>query len=339
MWTAHVDADAHYNSTGWHEKRNPNAFFSTSIYLSINPDVAASGVNPLTHFDTRRLERGARSRSQLRRPSIPAGQSGRRGREYRSAAAFPAHRRGRRTPAVSRPIRSLPPTASTTTIISRTIRTSSRPASTRSSISRPSAGTKGATRTPIFDVTGYLRPIRTSPPPASIRSITTSSRLERGAQSLARCSISRSISRHNPDVADAHVDPLKHFLQFGIQEGRVAIPTPGARQQRAANSIAEGAANGTGTGVNVSWGGWISPGLSYTLSGDTSGGGFTINAATGVITVLERHQARLRECARPRLQRHRAGDRRRQHQLAGLHHRGRRRRAGDRARRRLRRRQ
>src|SRR5262245_29090423 len=50
VWNAHVDADAHYNSVGWHEKRDPSAFFSTSIYLTANPDVAAAGVNPLTHF-------------------------------------------------------------------------------------------------------------------------------------------------------------------------------------------------------------------------------------------------------------------------------------------------
>ena len=52
VWNAHADADAHYNSAGWHEGRDPNAFFSTSVYLSANPDVKAAGVNPLTHFDT-----------------------------------------------------------------------------------------------------------------------------------------------------------------------------------------------------------------------------------------------------------------------------------------------
>ena len=51
VWNAHTDADQHYNQSGWHEGRDPNAFFSTSIYLSANPDVKAAGVNPLTHFD------------------------------------------------------------------------------------------------------------------------------------------------------------------------------------------------------------------------------------------------------------------------------------------------
>jgi hypothetical protein len=52
VWNAHVDADAHYNTFGWHEGRNPDAFFSTVLYLSANPDVKAAGVNPLTQYDT-----------------------------------------------------------------------------------------------------------------------------------------------------------------------------------------------------------------------------------------------------------------------------------------------
>ena len=58
VWNAHVDADAHYNGAGWHEGRDPDAFFSTAVYLSANPDVKASGVNPLTHFDANGWKEG-----------------------------------------------------------------------------------------------------------------------------------------------------------------------------------------------------------------------------------------------------------------------------------------
>jgi Ca2+-binding RTX toxin-like protein len=51
VWSAHIDAELHYNQNGWHERRDPNAFFSTSFYLAVNRDVSAAGVNPLTHFD------------------------------------------------------------------------------------------------------------------------------------------------------------------------------------------------------------------------------------------------------------------------------------------------
>ncbi|MCJ2038566.1 carboxypeptidase regulatory-like domain-containing protein [Methylobacterium sp. J-059] len=51
VWRAHVDPEQHYAQYGWHEGRDPNAFFSTAAYLAANPDVAAAGVNPLTHYD------------------------------------------------------------------------------------------------------------------------------------------------------------------------------------------------------------------------------------------------------------------------------------------------
>ncbi len=31
VWNAHVDADAHYNAIGWHEGRDPSAFFDTVV--------------------------------------------------------------------------------------------------------------------------------------------------------------------------------------------------------------------------------------------------------------------------------------------------------------------
>jgi Cadherin-like domain len=51
VWNAGVDADAHYHTFGWQEGRDPNAYFSTSTYLSLNPSVKASGADPLVQFD------------------------------------------------------------------------------------------------------------------------------------------------------------------------------------------------------------------------------------------------------------------------------------------------
>jgi len=50
VWNAHVDADSHYNTFGWHEGRNPNALFDTAGYLATYGDVRAAGVNPLDHY-------------------------------------------------------------------------------------------------------------------------------------------------------------------------------------------------------------------------------------------------------------------------------------------------
>lgn len=43
-------AAQHYNTYGRFEGANPNATFNTSEYLAANPDVAAAGVNPFTHY-------------------------------------------------------------------------------------------------------------------------------------------------------------------------------------------------------------------------------------------------------------------------------------------------
>ena len=40
----------HYHSTGWREGRDPAPNFDTALYLKNNPDVAASGVDPLEHY-------------------------------------------------------------------------------------------------------------------------------------------------------------------------------------------------------------------------------------------------------------------------------------------------
>ena len=51
VWNAHVDAELHYMTHGWHELRDPNPLFDTLGYLLANPDVFAAGVNPLQHYD------------------------------------------------------------------------------------------------------------------------------------------------------------------------------------------------------------------------------------------------------------------------------------------------
>jgi len=51
VWNAHVSAEAHYNTSGWHEGRDPDSFFSTNLYLAVYKDVKGAGVNPVTHYD------------------------------------------------------------------------------------------------------------------------------------------------------------------------------------------------------------------------------------------------------------------------------------------------
>ena len=159
---------------GWHEGRDPNAFFSTTIYLAANPDVKAAGVNPLDAF--RRSPAGSEGRVPslaLRSGAVSRRQSGRRGGACRSAAAFPRRRRERGAPAGRADradrrqrlrLRLLPAAQS---------RRRGGRQSIRSGTSRPSAGRKGAIRTRCSTRRAISRPTPTWRPRASIRSTTT----------------------------------------------------------------------------------------------------------------------------------------------------------------------
>src|ERR1700754_2811694 len=73
---------------------------------------------------------------------------------------------------------------------------------------------------------------------------------------------------------------------FKITVNDVAPSAP-VDSNAAANTVAEGAANGTVVGVTASSTDVNGGAITYSLIGDTSGGGFTINATTGVITVAD----------------------------------------------------
>jgi hypothetical protein len=94
VWSAKIDAEHHYNNSGWHEGRDPNAFFSTSFYLWTNPDVAAAGFNPLAHFDTSGWREGRLPSVAFDPAQYPFGLSRRRRRQRRSPGAFPPVRHG-----------------------------------------------------------------------------------------------------------------------------------------------------------------------------------------------------------------------------------------------------
>ena len=80
-------------------------------------------------------------------------------------------------------------------------------------------------------------------------------------------------------------------LYLGLPPGFPVLPpvtdsvsTP-VDSNAGANSVAEGAAANTAVGVTASATSIIGNPVTYSLVGDTSGGGFKINATTGVVTV------------------------------------------------------
>ncbi len=72
---AGVDPLTHYETYGWQEGRNPDAYFNTTYYLNQNPDVAAAGVDPLLQYRAIWLERGPRSEHRLQHQQVSEGQS------------------------------------------------------------------------------------------------------------------------------------------------------------------------------------------------------------------------------------------------------------------------
>ncbi|HEY2248171.1 MAG TPA: cadherin domain-containing protein [Bradyrhizobium sp.] len=79
-------------------------------------------------------------------------------------------------------------------------------------------------------------------------------------------------------------DASSQIFTIGVTD--VAPSTP-VDADAAANTIVEGGANGSTVGVTASSTDVNGPAVTYSLIGDTSGGGFTINATTGVVTVAD----------------------------------------------------
>src|SRR4029077_5980908 len=71
---------------------------------------------------------------------------------------------------------------------------------------------------------------------------------------------------------------------IGVSDVAPTTPTDG---NVAANTVAEGADVGTLVGITASATDVNGPAVTYSLTGDTSGGGFTVNSTTGVVTVAD----------------------------------------------------
>lgn len=65
--SSRVDPLKHYLDHGWHEHRDPTPWFSTQFYLDHQPDVRLSGINPFYHY----IQSGrAEGRKPCRAPSL-----------------------------------------------------------------------------------------------------------------------------------------------------------------------------------------------------------------------------------------------------------------------------
>jgi Ca2+-binding RTX toxin-like protein len=219
VWNAHVDADEHYNLNGWHEWRDPSAFFSTSLYRAAYPDVtgnpldhwhstgwsegrvpsstfdareylgdyvdvAAARVDPLEHF----LHYGAQ---EGREPTAPTGLIAANGFDYiyylkANPDVLAAH---------------IDPLEHFNT----------------------HGWHEGRNPNALFDTNGYLA---TYTDVAAANANPLDHYHQNGWKEGRDPSVNfdtGSYLENYPDVAAAHIDPLKHFLQNGLHEGRSAF--------------------------------------------------------------------------------------------------------------------
>ena len=218
VFHAGANAMEHFNTFGWREGRDPNTLFDTSAYLAVNKDVAAAGINPLDHYHQSGWREGRdpgllfdTKLYLLKNPDVAAAgvdpfehylTFGRF--EFRSVDSAIGEIKSASTRSG---------TCSTTT-------TWPPPASIRSCITRPPAGARGAIRTVSSIRASICCLTRTSRRPASIRSSTITSSAGRKAATRRGGFRTSAYLAKNPDVAAAGVDPLEHFLIFGIYEGR-----------------------------------------------------------------------------------------------------------------------
>ena len=182
VFQAGVNALDHFNTFGWHEGRDPNAFFDTSGYLAVNPDVAASGMNPLDHYHQTGWQQGRDPSARLRHHALPDPQSGCGGGRHRSARALSRSTAWPKAAQAYEAIGQTSPTASTRSTTCSTIPTWRRPASIRSRTSTPVGWHEGRNPNAWFDTAGYLS--------------------------------------HYADVAAAGINPLQHYEPIGWHEGR-----------------------------------------------------------------------------------------------------------------------
>ncbi len=178
----------HYRQAGWLERRDPAPWFSATAYLEENPDVAAAGVEPLSHFLTEGRHQGREVR-----PS-------------RHAAAY--FHDVDWSPAPWSHLSFAPPDAASLRNGRRR-----RPAA-------PLTPDQHAAVAAEFDVAFYLaaNPDVAAAGMDPLEHFVRSGWLE-GRDPNARFSVADYLDA-NPDVAAANMNPFAHYLVAGRAEGR-----------------------------------------------------------------------------------------------------------------------
>ena len=229
---AHVPSVQHYDQFGWHQGRDPSAFFSTEGYLAANPDVANAGTNPLQHFENFGWKEGRDATAAfdnelylVHNPDVKAAGVNPL-IHYLDYGQF----EGRQAYAA------IGPSASFThgsfdaefyllanSDVARAALSTSNPTAFAYQHYETFGWHEGRDPNAYFDVSWYLSTYA-DVAKAGMDPLTHYDNFGwkegRDPSPLFHTS---AYEVTNPDVAAAHIDPLQHFLQYGADEGRLLV--------------------------------------------------------------------------------------------------------------------
>ena len=191
-------AAAVYKAGGWRTMANPDAFFDTTFYMNTHrAEVVASGLDPLTHYETVGWREGYD-------PSLV----------FSTQAYLAAH------PAAA--TSGLDPLTYSLTTAQQT------PHVLHSLLAAQSAAPAPVRLDPLLDVGLVARQIATLLPAGGADPAAVNKAYQQGAwQSVSQPNAlfeSFYYLGSNPDVAAAGIDPLAHYEAFGAREGRDPNP-------------------------------------------------------------------------------------------------------------------
>jgi hypothetical protein len=228
---AHVSSVQHYNQFGWHEGRDPSAYFSTVGYLASNPDVAEAGINPLQHFENFGWKEGRDATAGfddklylLHNPDVKAA-----GVDpllhYLEFGQF----EGRQAYAAIGPSASFTHGSFDAEFyllsnpdVAKVALTTANPVAFAYQHYETYGWHEGRAPDAYFNVSWYLSTY-TDVAKAGIDPLTHYDTYGwKEGRNPSTLFNTNAYEAANPDVAAAHIDPLQHFLQFGADEGRLA---------------------------------------------------------------------------------------------------------------------
>ncbi|GJD47283.1 hypothetical protein AFCDBAGC_5176 [Methylobacterium cerastii] len=196
MRAAGVNPLNHYDTSGWHEGRDPSAYFDNELYLARNTDVARAGIDPLTHYLTSGQAEGRQAFAAVGRAA-----------DLNTHPGFDAEYY----------------LLSNADVAKAAIAAGGDSFAFAYNHYAANGWHEGRNPNAVFDVKGYLATY------ADVKAANfdplahyEANGWKEGRDPSSSFDV-KAYESHYTDVANAHIDPMLHYLQSGALEGRAAF--------------------------------------------------------------------------------------------------------------------